>query len=70
MKHTFTGKIKDISKKNKFPARKKIALELLHQILGHRSTRSLLSGDTANVWDDVQLRIDPDPFFVHCRYLS
>ena len=25
-KHAFTGKIKDMSKKNKFPARKKIAL--------------------------------------------
>ena len=25
-KHAFTGKIKDVSKKNKFPARKKIAL--------------------------------------------
>ena len=29
-KHVFTGKIKDMSKKNKLPARKKIALELLH----------------------------------------
>ena len=27
-KHAFTGKIKDFSKKNKSPARKKIALEL------------------------------------------
>ena len=48
-KHAFTGKIHDVSKKNKYPARKKIALELLHQRLGHRTTRSLLSGDTANV---------------------
>ena len=48
------------SKKN--PARKKITLELLHQRLGHRSTRSLIAGDTANVWEDVELRIDPDPF--------
>ena len=40
-KHAFIGKIKNMSRKNKFPARKKIALELLHQILGHRSTRSL-----------------------------
>ena len=38
-KHAFLGKIKDISKKKKLPARKKIALELLHQRLGHRSTR-------------------------------
>ena len=49
-------------RKNKFPARKKIALELLHQRLGNISTRSLLSGDTANVWEDVELRIDPNPF--------
>ena len=48
-KHAFAGKIKDKPKKNKSPARKKIALELLHQRLGHRSTRSLLAGDTANV---------------------
>ena len=48
-KPNFTGKIKDMSKKNKFPARKKIALELLHQRLGHRSNRSLLAGYTANV---------------------
>ena len=51
-----------MSKKNKLPARKKIALELLHQILGHRSTRSFLAGDIANVWEDEELRIDPDPF--------
>ena len=46
-KHAFSGKNKDVSKKN--PARKKIALELLHQRLGHRSTRSLIAGDTAKV---------------------
>ena len=44
------------------PARKKISLELLHQRLGHISTRSLLAGDTANVWEDVELRIDSYPF--------
>ena len=42
-----------MSKKNKFPARKKIALELLHKRLGHRSTRALLAGNTAHVWEDV-----------------
>ena len=52
-KHAFIVKIKNMSKKNKFPARKKIALELLHQRLGHRSTRSLLAGGTANVWEYV-----------------
>ena len=52
------------------PARKEIALELLHQILGHRSTRSLLAGDTANVWEDVELRIDPDPFCISIKFLQ
>ena len=46
-KHAFLGKIMEKSKKNKLPARKKIDLELLHQRLGHRSTKSLLSGYTA-----------------------
>ena len=49
-KHAFIGKIKNMSKKNKSPARKKIDLELLHQRLGHITTRSLLAGDTSNVW--------------------
>ena len=66
-KHAFTGKTKNMSKKNKFPARKKIALELLHQRLGHRSTRSLLAGDTDNVWEDVELIIDPDTFCTSCQ---
>ena len=61
-KHDYTRKTKNMSKKKKLPARKKIALDLLHQRLGNRSTRSLLAGDTANVWEDVELRIDPDPF--------
>ena len=69
-KHAFTGKIKDVSKKNKFPAGKKIALELLHQILGHRSTRSLLDVDTDNVWEDVELRIYPEPFCTLCQISS
>ena len=69
-KHTFTGKIQDVSKKNKYPGRNKIILEFLHQRLGHRSTRSLLAGDTANVWEDVDLRIDPDPFCISCQISS
>ena len=56
------------SKKN--PARKKIALELLHQILGHISTRSSIAGDSTNVWEDVELRIDPDPFCTSCKISS
>ena len=60
-KYVFIGKIKDIPKKNKLPARKKIALELLHQRLGHRYTRSFLAWDTANFWEDINFRIYPDP---------
>ena len=68
IEQSFPGKIMDKSKKN--PARKKIALELLHQRLGHRSTRSLKAGDTANVWEDVELIIDPDPFCTSCKISS
>ena len=50
-KHAFLGKIKEMSKKKKLPSRKKITLELLHTILGLRSTRSLLAEDTANIWE-------------------
>ena len=66
-KRAFIGKIKNMSKKTNFPVRKKIALELLHQRLGHISTRLLLAGDTVNVWKDVELRIYPDPFCTSCR---
>ena len=67
-KHAFSGKSTEKSKKNL--ARKKIALELFHHRLGHRSTRSLIAGDTANVWEDVELRIDPDPFCTSCKISS
>ena len=43
---------------------------MLHQRLGHRSTRSLLAGDTANVWEYVELRIYPDPFGTSCKIYS
>ena len=69
-KQAFIGKIKDMSKKKKLLARKKIALELLHHILGRRSTRSLLAGDTANFWEDIYLRIDPDLFCTSCQISS
>ena len=62
-KHAFLGKIMEKSKKNKLPARKKIALELLYQILGHISTRSLLSGDTANFLGICRANNRPIPFF-------
>ena len=69
-KHAFTGKIQDVSKKNKYPAGNKIALELLHQRLGHILTRSFIAVVTANVWEDVELRIDPYPFCTSCQISS
>ena len=70
MEHEFLGKIMENSKKNKLPAIQKIALELLHLRLGHRSTISLLAGDSANVWEYVELRIDPDLFCTSCQISS
>ena len=65
-KHAFLDKIKEMSKTKKLSPRKKIALELLHQRLDHRPTISLLYGDTANVWEDIELRTDPYPFCTSC----
>ena len=60
--HAFLGERKCMSKTKKIPSRKKFSLELLHQRLGHRSTRSLFTGDNANVWEDIELRIDLELF--------
>ena len=69
-KHASLGKIKEMFKTKKLPSRKKIASEILHQGLGHRFTRSLLAGDTANVWEDIDLRIDSETFFISCQISS
>ena len=66
----FGGGIKEMSKTKKLPSRKKIALEILHQRLGHRYTISLLAGDTANFWEDIELRIYPEPFCTSCQISS
>ena len=54
--------IKEKDQSKKISPRKKVALELLHQRLGQRSKNSLMAGDTANVWQDIELGTDPDPF--------
>ena len=59
-----------MSKKNKYPEINKIALEFLYQRLWRRSTRPLMAGDTANVWEDAELRIYPDPFCTSCQISS
>ena len=68
-KHAFLGEIKQMSKTKKLAPRNKVALELFHQRLGHRSTRSLMAGDTANVWEDIEIIIDPDPFLHNAIFL-
>ena len=69
-KHVFLGGIKKMSKKKKLPAREKFAIELFHQRLGHRYTRSFLAWDTANVREYIDLRIYPDPFSTSCQNSS
>ena len=59
-----------MSKTKKLAPRKKIDSELLHQRLGHKYTISLMAGDTANVWEDIELRIYPDPFCTSCHISS
>ena len=54
----------------KLPSRKKIALELLRHRLGHRTNIPLWDEDTANVWEDIELRIDTDPFCTSCQIYS
>ena len=66
-KHGFLVKTKEKATPEKIAPRKKVNLELLYYILGHRSTRSLKAGDTPNFWQDIELRIDPDPFFTSCQ---
>ena len=65
-KHAFLGEIKEISKTKKLPSRRKIDFELLHQRYGKISTRLLLAGDTADVWEDIELGIYPDLFCTSC----
>ena len=57
-------------KTKKLKTRKKIALELLHQRLGHRSNRSLIDGDTDNFWKDIELIIDTYHFCTSCQISS
>ena len=56
-----------MSKSKKIAPRKKVALELLYHILGHRSNISLMDLDTENVWEDIELRIYPYPFCKSCH---
>ena len=67
-KYAFWGEIKEMSKTNIFPSREKNALELLHQRLDRSSTKSLMDGDTSNVWGDIELGIHPNHFCTSFLY--
>ena len=69
-KHAFWGGIKKFSKSKKIASRKKVALEILHHRLGHRSTISLMGGDNVNFWSHIELGIYPDPFCTSCKISS
>ena len=45
-------------------------MDLLHQRLGHMSTRSQLDEDTENVWQDIEIRVDPDTFCTPCQIFT
>ena len=59
-----------MSKSTKVLPIKKVDLELLHHILGHGFISSLMAGDNKTFWQDIELRIDPDPFFKSCQISS
>ena len=67
IEHAFLVKTKERSKPKRPILTKKFSLDLLHQILGHFFTRSLLSGYTVNVWKDIKFKVYADPFCTSCQ---
>ena len=67
LKHAFLAKTKEKLKSQKKVPKKKFSLKLLHQRLGHIYTRSLLAGNTSNIWKDIEIRVDPDLFCTSCQ---
>ena len=63
-------KTKETNKSKKIAPRKKAALEILHHRLGQKSAISLMSVDTKNVWQDIELSICQNPFSHHVGYLQ
>ena len=57
--------MKEQSKSQMKISKRKVSLELLHQRFGHRSTRSIVSGDAANIKQDIEIKVDPDHFAHH-----
>ena len=59
----FGKKMKEKSKSQEQIPKRKVSLELFHQRLGHRYTKSPLAGDTVNVWQYIEIRVDPEQLF-------
>ena len=66
-KHSFLVKMKGKSKSQKKIPKKKFSLELLHQRLVQRSTRSPLAVGNSNSWKEINLRVDPGPLWTSCQ---
>ena len=47
--------------------KKRMDVELAHEIFGHRSISSLMLGSNANVWDDLELIFSGDSWCDMCR---
>ena len=66
-KYEFLVKTKENRKSQNQITKNKVSLELLHLRLGHRSTRPLLAVYAENIWQDMKLRVDPEPFYKSCQ---
>ena len=69
-KYEFLVKTKEKPKSQNQITKNKVSLELLHQRLGHRSTRSLMAEDTANVRKYINIRVDPEPLCTSYQTLT
>ena len=59
-----------MSKSKELVPKKKVDLGLLQHTLGNIYTRSFMAGYNATVWHNIDLRIDPDPFFTSWKISS
>ena len=66
-KGDFLVRTKENSKSQKQIPKNKVSLELLNHRLGNRYTRLLLAGYNAIFWQDIEIRIYPDPFCTSCQ---
>ena len=60
--HLFASQatINDNMRKKKTSNKKKVGIDILYKRLGHRSIKTLLSANKDEVWNDVELQLQPD----------